>query len=85
MRSKTLNQVHKPEGIDFEGFYSRVKNKYVNKARTILLKPQGKAKCNSCKHLFEIKDHLSNCPKCNSYNTIVISGKELRVRTFLTE
>jgi len=62
-----------------------IKDKSFENAKTVIVKPRGKAQCNDCKHFFEIKTYLLDCPKCNSYNTIIISGNELRVKTFLYE
>ena len=84
-----IHNTSKLEGVDFDSLginiNSLIKNRFSNNAKTLILKPSGKAKCNDCRHLFEIKNHLSNCPKCFSFNTIIISGKELRVRAYLFE
>lgn len=39
----------------------------------------GKAKCSDCNHIFITDDAFTLCPKCNSFKTNIISGKEFLV------
>ena len=77
------------EGIDFGvlgiNINTLIKDTSSEKEKTVVVKPRSKAKCNNCNYFFEIRTFLSDCPKCSSYNTVIISGKELRVRTYLYE
>jgi len=72
------------ESLDF-ALNTMTRNTAFEDTKILILKPKGKAQCTDCKHLFEIKSFVSNCPNCKSYNTIVISGKELRVKSLLIE
>ncbi|MDP8204730.1 MAG: hydrogenase maturation nickel metallochaperone HypA [Candidatus Tenebribacter mawsonii] len=38
-------------------------------------------KCEDCKHEFTIDEPIFMCPKCDSFNTELISGKELYIET----
>ena len=38
-------------------------------------------KCEECKHEFTIDEPIFMCPKCDSFNTELISGKELYIET----
>lgn len=45
----------------------------------------GKAKCNHCGHEFPVSSIYEVCPKCNSYNSEIIKGKELRVKSLIVD
>lgn len=72
------------ESLDF-ALNVLTRNSEFENTKILILKPKGKAQCSDCKHLFEIETFLSSCPECKSYNTIIISGKELRVKSLLIE
>lgn len=55
-----------------------------NAIRKIIRIP-GKAKCNDCSNEFDVDDIYTACPKCNSFDSEVIGGKELRVKTLVGE
>ncbi len=40
-----------------------------------------KVKCDDCKHEFTIDEPIFMCPKCDSFNTELIAGKELYIET----
>ena len=42
---------------------------------------KGKLKCSDCKHEFPAENIYTPCPKCDSYLSEVIQGKELRVKS----
>ncbi len=44
-----------------------------------------KIKCKSCNHIFQINDPILICPKCNSFETDFLSGKELYIKTISGE
>ncbi len=87
--NNNTNEIYPFEEVNFESsgitLNALIKNKSFGNSKTVILKPRGKAKCNACIHLFEFKNFLSDCPKCKSHNTIIISGKELTVKIFLLE
>lgn len=39
------------------------------------------AKCKTCGLKFNLKNYLSSCPACKSYETEIINGKELKLKT----
>ena len=39
------------------------------------------AKCKTCGLKFNLQNYLSSCPACESYETEIINGKELRIKT----
>ena len=43
------------------------------------------ALCNNCDTEFEVINLYDNCPGCDSYNTDVIKGKELKIKSILIE
>ena len=58
-----------------------VKNTILENTKRIITKVVGKARCNNCSNEFEINDLYYPCPKCNQFNSEVIQGKELRVKS----
>ena len=40
-----------------------------------------RVKCEDCKHEFTIDEPIFMCPKCSSFNTELISGKELYIES----
>ena len=40
-----------------------------------------RVKCEDCQHEFTIDEPIFMCPKCDSFNTELISGKELYIET----
>jgi hydrogenase nickel incorporation protein HypA/HybF len=40
-----------------------------------------KVKCKNCHHEFSINEPIFMCPKCDSFQTEVIQGKELYIKT----
>jgi hydrogenase nickel incorporation protein HypA/HybF len=46
---------------------------------------QAVAICNHCGNEYTPEDYLSLCPKCGSYGSEVVKGKELRVKSIIAE
>ncbi|MEA1987306.1 MAG: hydrogenase maturation nickel metallochaperone HypA [Candidatus Marinimicrobia bacterium] len=44
-----------------------------------------KVKCHSCNHTFKINDPILICPNCQSFETEILSGKELYIETISGE
>jgi len=40
------------------------------------------AQCNDCKYEFETLEYAKACPKCNSKQTTLIKGTELKIKSF---
>jgi hydrogenase nickel incorporation protein HypA/HybF len=62
-----------------------VKNTILENAKRTIIRIPGKAKCDSCSHEFDLKDIYTPCPKCNSFMSEIIEGKELRVKSLIVE
>lgn len=46
---------------------------------------KAKSKCEDCDYEFNTEDVYSLCPKCDSYKTNVIQGKEMNVKSILID
>lgn len=72
-------------GIDFEALdfalQHTIKNELLKNAKLIINRIPGKARCNLCKHEFDISDFYTACPICNRFNHDIFKGKELKVKT----
>ena len=49
--------------------------------RVVCLYGRIDVKCEDCQHEFTIDEPIFMCPKCDSFNTELISGKELYIET----
>jgi hydrogenase nickel incorporation protein HypA/HybF len=72
------------EALEF-AMDSMIKQTMLSKAKVKIIQIEGKARCNHCKKVFEIKDFADVCPHCNQYDFDIIQGKELRVKTIKAE
>lgn len=43
------------------------------------------SKCLKCENQFETENVFTLCPKCDSYETILIQGKEMKVKSILVD
>ena len=46
---------------------------------------QAKSICEDCNHEFETENVYTLCPKCDSYKTTVLQGKEMKVKSILVD
>lgn len=46
---------------------------------------QAKSKCLKCNHEFDTDNVFTLCPKCDSYETAVLQGKEMKVKSILVD
>lgn len=87
--SKLVLDIGTMAGIEFHALdmamESAVKDTMLEKAKIIINKIQSKAKCNACKHEFEIQTSFDPCPKCGSFYHEILSGKELKVMKLVVE
>lgn len=51
------------------------------KAELLMTEKDVSVKCKSCGHLFTVYEPIFMCPKCDSFDTELISGKELYIET----
>lgn len=46
---------------------------------------QARSKCLDCNHEFETENVFTLCPKCDSYRTNILQGKEMKVKSILVD
>ena len=62
-------------------FEMTVKDTVNKNVRLTINEIQAKAKCRHCEEVFIIEDFFSPCPKCGSFESGIIQGKELKVKS----
>lgn len=76
-------QVGKLSGIVMEALetamISAKKNTMLHDAQINYDLILGKSKCEECGNEFDTEDIYTLCPKCNSFKTTIIQGKELHL------
>ena len=72
------------EALDF-AWKSGVANTVLSHAKRSIFSVQAQAECTECNHLFDIESIYDTCPKCNSYFTEIIKGKELKIKSLVLE
>ena len=73
-------------GVEFDALDFALANaprsNILKDARVVINKIQPKAKCQDCYHIFITTEFSANCPRCTSTQTKIISGHELKIRSF---
>ena len=73
-------------GVEFEALDFALENaprsKILKDAKVIINKIQPKAECEDCHHRFVTMEFAAACPRCTSVRTRLISGHELKIRSF---
>ena len=54
-------------------------------AKLEILEVAGRARCLGCENDFVADSLVMQCPKCNSYATDIVQGKELRVLSLIVD
>ena len=72
------------EALEF-ALTEAVKDSVLEKARIIIHEVPATVKCNECHHEFAVEDLYTPCPSCRSFDTKIIKGGELRVRSLLVD
>ena len=62
-----------------------VKNTILGKTKKKIISIPGRAKCNQCSHEFDVEDLFTSCPECSSFDSTVIQGEELRIKSIVVE
>ena len=62
-----------------------VRNTILEQARCHYLRIPGIARCRKCGNEFSAHDLHTPCPKCNSFEQELISGRELRVKSLVVD
>jgi len=66
------------EALEF-AMEEAVKDSVLQNSKLIIKEKAAKAKCDKCNHIYEIEEIYSPSPKCQSFYSDVIEGKELKV------
>lgn len=76
-------------GIEFESlefsFSAVTKNTGMEKTVFIINKIMARSECLDCHALFDVQYVFDSCPECRGFNTILVQGKELKVKSLLIE
>ncbi|MCK5838453.1 MAG: hydrogenase maturation nickel metallochaperone HypA [Bacteroidales bacterium] len=72
------------EALEF-ALTEAVKDSVLEKARIIIHEIPATVKCNECQHEFGVDDLYTPCPSCHSFDTKIIKGGELRIRSLLVD
>lgn len=62
-----------------------VKDTILEKGKIVVNKIQAEAVCCDCNHKFKIEDITDVCPKCGSFFSDVVSGKEFKIKSIVVE
>ncbi len=62
-----------------------VKGTLLENSKIKINKIKARAKCSDCKNEFEALNLFNSCPECNSYNTIILKGRELQVKSLIID
>lgn len=61
------------------------KNTIIGKSKKKIIEIRGRARCNNCSHEFNTDDLFTPCPECGSFDSKIIQGEELRVKSIVVE
>jgi len=70
------------EALEF-AMEEAVKNTLLKNAKRSFLEQMAEALCTKCGHKFEVDDFFAVCPKCGSFETEVLKGKDLKVKKLI--
>ena len=62
-----------------------VKNSVLQNAKIKIRKVPAKAKCLKCSTEFPVEDYYTPCPECNNFETELINGKELKIKSLVID
>jgi hydrogenase nickel incorporation protein HypA/HybF len=62
-----------------------VKDTVLSGAKRTVDVVHGRARCNDCSDEFPVEDLFTPCPECQGFNTRIIQGQELRVKSLFVE
>lgn len=67
------------QALDF-AWSSAVRHTVLENAERIILSVNGKARCLECEREYEMHTLYEQCPRCQSFFSDILQGKELRVK-----
>ena len=83
--SKLELDIGKVSGIEIKALnfaFNSIKHETMLKNAVIKINIlKAKSKCEDCSFEYDVEDVYSLCPKCNSYKTNIIQGKEMKVKS----
>ncbi len=62
-----------------------VKSTPLQNAKREVVMIDAKARCLECRNEYKVDDLFSICPKCNSFKTEIIAGKEMKIKSLVVE
>lgn len=62
-----------------------IKNTMLEQAKIGVNKIQARAKCTDCENEFEINNIYDACPSCNSLYHLLLTGKELKIKSLVVD
>lgn len=72
------------EALEF-AMQSAVLGSLAEKARVRIHQVPAMALCNQCQRTFPVEDLFTLCPDCQSYDTQLVRGNELRLKSLIAE
>lgn len=72
------------DALDF-ALNSAIKDSMLESVVIKIYKIPGQAQCKQCMHQYNTDDYFSTCPQCGDFQTEIIKGKELRVKSIIIE
>ncbi|MCF8297489.1 MAG: hydrogenase maturation nickel metallochaperone HypA [Saprospiraceae bacterium] len=66
-------------------FEMTVKDTLNENIKLTINKIQAKSKCRQCGKVFKIEEYYTPCPKCGSFDSGIIQGKELKVKSLFLD
>ncbi len=74
-------------GIEMDSFEfawkQGIKRTILENATKKVNRIEGKAKCSDCDTYFDMLQLYDSCPNCNSHLAVIISGKELKLKSLV--
>jgi hydrogenase nickel incorporation protein HypA/HybF len=91
--AKKINQVElevgQLSGVMVEAltfcFEAAAKDTLAQGAQLDVVRVEGRARCLACETSFAAESLVMQCPKCESYATDIVQGKELRVLSLVVD
>lgn len=87
--SEIVLEIGKMSGVVMEALEFAMeeakKNSILANAKILMVEKPAKAQCANCQHIFEIYEIYEACPKCNSFFSDVVEGKDMIVKSLKLE
>ncbi len=70
------------EALEF-AMEEAVKGSCLSNAKLNYTELRAEANCSKCNNQFDVDDFFAVCPKCGSFETDIIKGKELKIKKII--